>query len=91
MKGAFSQIEVTMEDTLAEGDRACIRWSFRAKHTGAGLGFAPTGKTIHLTGITILRADAGHIVEGWQNWDMLAMLEQIQEQSKKAATYIGAS
>jgi hypothetical protein len=29
----------------------------------------------------------GQMVEGWQNWDMLGMLEQIQE-SARSATYI---
>jgi hypothetical protein len=29
------------------------------------------------------------LIEGWQNWDMLGMMEQIQG-SHKAATYVGA-
>jgi hypothetical protein len=32
----------------------------------------------------------GKIVEAWQNWDMMAMMEQIQGRGK-SATYIGAS
>jgi steroid delta-isomerase-like uncharacterized protein len=87
----FSQIRVTVEDAIAEGDRACIRWSCRAKHTGTGLGLPPSGKTVQFTGITVLRASGGKVVEAWQNWDMLGMMEQIQGPSKKAATYIGAS
>jgi len=88
--GTFSQIQVAVEDTIAEDDRACIRWWFSAKHAGAGLGVPPTGKTVHLTGITVLRAAGGKVIEAWQNWDMLGMLEQIQDHGKKAATYIGA-
>ncbi len=91
MNGSFSQIQVTVEDTIAEGDAACIRWSCSAKHTGEGLGIPPTGKTVHFTGITILRAASGKVVEAWQNWDMLGMMEQIQAPTKKAATYIGAT
>ncbi len=91
MNASFSQIKVVVEDTIAEGDIACIRWSCTAKHTGAGLGIPASGKTVRMTGITILRASAGKIVEAWQNWDMLGMLEQIQDAGKKAATYIGAS
>ena len=88
--GTFSGIDVRVEDTLAESDRACIRWLFTAKHTGDALGAAATGKSVRITGITILREADGKVVEAWQNWDMLAMLEQIQGSSKKAATYIGA-
>jgi hypothetical protein len=59
------------------------------KHTGGGLGVGPTDKTIHTTGITIMRVAGHKLVEGWQNWDMLGMMEQIQG-SHKAATYVGA-
>lgn len=91
LSATFSGMHVTVEDTIAEGDIACIRWSCTARHTGDALGLPPSGKTIHVTGITILRAADGKIVEAWQNWDMLGMMEQIQSRDKKAATYIGAS
>ena len=87
----FSEMHVTVNDTIAEGDLACVRWTCTAKHTGGALGIFPTGKMIHITGITILRATNGKVVEAWQNWDMLGMMEQIQSHNKKAATYIAAS
>jgi steroid delta-isomerase-like uncharacterized protein len=89
--GTFSEIHVAVEDTIAEGDTACIRWSFSGKHTGGAMGIPPTGKTVHITGISILRAAGGKVIEGWQNWDMLGMIQQIQSEGKTAATYIGAS
>jgi steroid delta-isomerase-like uncharacterized protein len=96
IRGTFSEMQVTVEDTIAQGDAACIRWSCSANHTRDGLGIPPTGKTIHVTGITILRAVGGKVVEAWQNWDMLGLMEQLtqgqtQGHEKKAATYIGAS
>jgi steroid delta-isomerase-like uncharacterized protein len=91
IRATFSDIHVTVEDTITDGNRACIRWSFTGKHTGTALGVPPSGKTIHVTGISILRAQEGKLVEGWQNWDMLGMMEQIQNPGKSAATYIGAS
>lgn len=87
----FSDMRVTVEDTIAEGDSACVRWSFIGKHSGSGLGIPPSGNTIRITGMTILRASGGKIVEAWQNWDMPGMMEQIQARDKKAATYIGAT
>ena len=86
---SFSGLHVNVEDTIAEGDRVCVRWSCTANHTGDGLGIAPSGMTIHVTGISILRIANGKLVEGWQNWDMLGMMEQIKGHSK-SATYIGA-
>jgi predicted ester cyclase len=55
------------------------------------MGMPPTGRTVHVTGITILRVADGKVIEAWQNWDMLGMMQQIQSEGKKAATYIGAS
>jgi len=91
INGSFSQMHVAVEDTLTEGGSACIRWSCTAKHTGGALGIPPTGRTIHITGMTILRVAEGKVVEAWQNWDMLGLMQQIQGHGKTAATYIGAS
>jgi predicted ester cyclase len=42
------------------------------------MGLDPTGRAATVTGITIQRiGDAGQIVEGWTNWDMLGMLQQL--------------
>jgi predicted ester cyclase len=89
LSATFSEIHVDVDDTMAAGDRICVRWSFSGEHTGGGLGVGLTGKTIHTTGITIMRVAGDKLVEGWQNWDMLGMMEQIQG-GHKAATYVGA-
>ena len=90
MGAAFSELKVTVHDTIAEGDRVCVRWSCRARHTGDGLGVAATGNPIEVTGILILRVSGGRVVEGWQNWDMLALLNQIQT-LQHPKTYLSAS
>lgn len=90
MTAAFSEIRVNVADTLAEGDKLCVRWECSAKHTGGGLGVPPTGETVRITGITILRLSGMMFVEAWQNWDMLGMMEQIKC-TGKSGTYISAS
>jgi len=89
LSAALSEIHASVEETLADGDKICVRWSFSAKHSGEGLGVAPSGVNIHVTGITIMRVAGDKLIEGWQNWDMLGMMQQIQG-SNKAATYISA-
>ena len=89
MQNAFSQIRVTVEDTCTQGDKICVRWSCAMKHTGDGLGMAPTGKALETTGITIIRVSGDRAIEAWQNWDMLGLMQQIQE-NEIVATYIGA-
>ena len=45
---AFPNIEVVVEDQLAEGDLVATRCSVRGKHTGDSLGFAATqSRRIH--------------------------------------------
>jgi hypothetical protein len=50
----------------------------------------PTGKSLETTGISIMRVAGDKFVEGWQNWDMLGLFQQIQGVNA-AAVYIGAS
>ena len=46
-------------------------------HTGDHLGMPATGKQVRITGITIARIRDGQVIEGWDNWDQLGMLQQI--------------
>ena len=88
IRTTFSDFHIQIDDTIAANDKICVRWSCTGRHTGNGLGVPPTGKTLHVTGISILRAANGKFVEGWQNWDMLGMMEQIKG-GGRSATYIG--
>lgn len=90
IRATFSDMHVTIHDSLAEGDKACVRWSCRMKHTGNGLGIAPTGKIVEITGMAMLRVSGDKVVETWQNWDMLGLMEQLEQRSGPAHTYIGA-
>jgi steroid delta-isomerase-like uncharacterized protein len=77
IRNAFPDIHVTIEDALAVPDKVAVRWSATMTHSGAGLGLPATGKPVLITGITIARIVDGQIIEGWDNWDQLAMLQQI--------------
>src|SRR5689334_5556504 len=52
---AFPNIEVVVEDQLAEDDLVATRCSVRGKHAGDSLGVAATGSPVEFTGITITR------------------------------------
>jgi len=77
IRGAFPDINVTVEDVFGAGDKVVLRWSATMTHTGDGLGLPATNRTVRSRGITIARIENGKIVEGWDNWDQLGMLEQI--------------
>jgi len=77
IRGSFSDMKLTIEDILAADDKVVVRWSATMIHTGHALGFPPSGKSVRIGGISIARILNGKIVEGWDNWDQLGMLEQI--------------
>ena len=76
-RGAFPDIEVVVEDTIAEGDLVAARCSVRGKHTGDHLGVAASNAPVEFTGMAIVRIKDGKIVEAWNNFDFLAMNRQI--------------
>ena len=90
MTSAFPNLHVLVEDTISEGEMLCVRWSSTGKHSGQGLGIDPTGITIDITGISIMRVSDGKFVEAWQNWDMLGMMQQLKAIGV-APTYIAAT
>ena len=76
-RSAFPDVQVTIEDEIAEGDRVVTRWSARGTHQGDFIGVQPTGKQATATGITIDRISGGKIVESWTSWDTLGVLQQL--------------
>jgi steroid delta-isomerase-like uncharacterized protein len=74
---AFPDIEVTVEDMLAEGDRVAARVTVRGTHLGPLFGQAPTGKPAVFAGVDVLRIAGGQVVERWSVRDLLGMLRQL--------------
>ena len=76
-RAAFPDLEMTINETVAEGDLVAIRWTAQGTHKGDLFGIAPTGKQATVTGITIDRYAGGKIAESWTNWDTLGLLQQL--------------
>jgi steroid delta-isomerase-like uncharacterized protein len=76
-RSAFPDIVVTVEDTVAEGDKVAARCRVRAVHAGDDLGFAATQRPMEITGMTIVRIKDGKIVEAWNNFDFMSMFRQL--------------
>ena len=77
IRGAFPDINMVVEDAFGAEDKVVLRWSATMTHHGDHLGMPASGKRVRMTGITIARIRDKQIVEGWDNWDQLAMLKQI--------------
>ena len=75
--GAFPDIQFTIEEQIAEGDKVVTRWTAQGTNKGELMGMPPTGKKATVTGINIDRIANGKIAETWGDFDALGMLQQI--------------
>jgi steroid delta-isomerase-like uncharacterized protein len=74
----FPDINISVEDVIAEGDQAVTRYTIRGTHQGETEEFGPpTGRQMVLEGITIHRFEGGKIVEEWERYDNLSVLQQL--------------
>jgi steroid delta-isomerase-like uncharacterized protein len=76
-RSAFPDISIRIEDQIAEGDKVVSRWSGSGTQNGKLMGMPASGKQARVTGITIDRLEGGKIIESWNNWDTLGMLQQL--------------
>ena len=74
---AFPDLKVTVDDVIAEADKVALRWRVTGTLQGEGLGIQPTGRSMTITGMSIVRIRNNQIVEGWNNFDMLGMHQQL--------------
>ena len=75
---AFPDMSVTVEDAIAEGDKVVTRVTLRGTHEGETEAFGPpTGRQVEGEGITIHRIEGGKIVEEWNAYDNLTLLQQL--------------
>jgi len=77
IRSGFPDIKVNVEDIFGADDKVVLRWSAMMTHTGDALGLPASGRTVRSSGMSIARIVGGKIVEGWDSWDQLGMLEQI--------------
>jgi steroid delta-isomerase-like uncharacterized protein len=75
---AFPDLQLTLDECIAEGDRVVVRWTMRGTHLGQMRGgIAPTGKSFAVTGTTTNRVAGGQIAEAWGNIDLLGLMLQL--------------
>jgi steroid delta-isomerase-like uncharacterized protein len=76
-KSAFPDMEITIDEMIAEGDRVATRGSFTGTHRGDFMGIPATGKPINVSYSDIWRLEGGKAVENWVQMDMLGLMQQL--------------
>jgi predicted ester cyclase len=73
----FPDLQHTVEKLIAEADYVAVRFHAQGTHLGQWMHFAPTGKVIHYSGMTLARIAGGRIVEHHTYWDKAGLIEQL--------------
>ena len=77
-RSAFPDMQVIVEDQIAEGDKVVTRYTVSGTHQGELMGIPPTGNRMEqITGIYMSRISGGKIVEEWYNYDVLGLMQQL--------------
>jgi predicted ester cyclase len=75
--GAFPDVQVTIEDLIAEGDKVVARLLASGTNTGSFAGHPPTGKQVTFASFRIYRLVDGKVAETWAMQDRMGLMEQL--------------
>jgi predicted ester cyclase len=74
---AFSDVKITVEEQISEGDLVFCRMSWKGRHTGDIPGAAATGRSFEIMGFCQDRFRDGRVVEHIPLFDQASLLEQL--------------
>jgi steroid delta-isomerase-like uncharacterized protein len=77
LRRAFPDLQIEIEDLIAEGDKVVSRNTVTGTHRGEYMGIAPTGRTVTYDEIFVVRFADGRIIETWGVVDVAAQMRQL--------------
>lgn len=77
LMSALSNINLSVDKIISQGDIVAAHWSATAKNTGNFLGYPASGKDVSLSGTDMFRIQNGKIVEAWHSEDFLGVLQAL--------------
>ena len=87
---AFPDLNITVDETIAVGNKLVQRWTLTGTNTGYMADMPPTGKNVGVSGVSIIHMVNGKAVEIWDFYNALDMYQQLgftlippQEQSEQ--------
>ena len=76
-RAAFSNVSCKITNSIIEGDWICCRLHFTGTHTGDHLGPPASHKKVNLYALVLIRWQNGQAVEGFNEFNQHALLQQI--------------
>jgi steroid delta-isomerase-like uncharacterized protein len=74
---AFPDLRFTIDDQIVAGDKVATRWTAEGSNSGAFGSVPATGRRVRIGGMILDRVAAGKVVERWELWDQMGMLQQL--------------
>ena len=74
---AAPDLRVQIIQLLGDGDMVAVYWTVSGTNTGDGMGLKATGKPFSTPGATFMRLKDGKIIEEWNAWSYLSILQQV--------------
>ncbi len=75
----ISEIRITFEDVIIEGNKIACRYVLEGTHRKEFLDLRPTNKQFKVIGMTIFYLQNSKWVERWNIVDMPALMEQLKD------------
>ena len=77
-RAGFPDLRMEPEQILVDGDKAAVYYRATGTQTGEFMGMPPTGKSIDVHGVDIVRfGDDGKAREHWGVFDGMGMMQQL--------------
>ena len=75
---AFPDVQHTIDDLIAEGDRVVLRTTARGTHQNEFEGIPRTGRAVEFTGLVVYRVADDKIAESWGEIDFLRLIRELR-------------
>jgi steroid delta-isomerase-like uncharacterized protein len=74
---AIPDAHVRVDRMIAEADTVVVEWTSSGTHRGRLMGIPPTGKSVSVKGISLIRYRSGLAIADTRIWDLAGLLRQI--------------
>ncbi len=77
LRTAFPDLNATVEEQVAEGDKVVSRVTMKGTHKGEFNGMPATGRSFSIAGVSIWEVRGGQLISEWVSWDSMGMMQQL--------------
>lgn len=74
---AIPDLKDMIDMLIAEDDRVAVRYTTTGTHEGEFLGLDPTGASVEVTSMAVVRIEGGEIIEWWNQPDRFEFFRQL--------------